>query len=85
RGSAERLTPVLMTALIAAAALAPLLVDAAAPGKELLHPVALVMFGGLLLGTALDSFLTPLLFKRYGAAALSGQVSITFGTEHGTA
>ncbi|HWY24118.1 MAG TPA: efflux RND transporter permease subunit, partial [Nevskia sp.] len=70
RGSGERLTPVLMTALIAAAALAPLLGSADAPGKEVLHPVALVIFGGLLGGTWLDSFITPLLFKRYGAAAL---------------
>jgi len=71
RGSAERLTPVLMTALIAAAALAPLLGAADAPGKEVLHPVALVIFGGLLGGTWLDSLLTPLLFRRYGASALT--------------
>lgn len=71
RGSAERLTPVLMTALIAAAALAPLLGGADAPGKEVLHPVALVIFGGLLGGTWLDSFLTPLLFKRYGLGSVS--------------
>ena len=62
RGSCERLTPVLMTAGIAATALAPLLFDADAPGKEILHPVAVVIFGGLLSGTAVDSFLTPLLF-----------------------
>mgnify|MGYP000167337914 CR=1 FL=1 len=66
RGSEERLTPVLMTALIAAAALAPLLGAADAPGKEILHPVALVIFGGLIGGTLLDSFITPLLYQRYG-------------------
>ena len=70
RGSGERLTPVLMTALIAAAALLPLLGSADAPGKEILHPVALVIFGGLISGTLLDSFLTPLLFRRFGAAPL---------------
>ena len=70
RGSLERLTPVLMTSAIAALALLPLLLDAAAPGKELLHPVALVIFGGLLVGTVLDSFVTPLLFLSFGAAAL---------------
>ncbi|PMY01034.1 efflux RND transporter permease subunit, partial [Pseudomonas sp. GW460-13] len=42
RGSLERLTPVLMTALVAAFALTPLLVAADAPGKEILHPVAVV-------------------------------------------
>ena len=70
RGSGERLTPVLMTALIAAAALLPLLGSADAPGKEILHPVALVIFGGLIGGTLLDSFLTPLLFRRFGAVPL---------------
>ena len=70
RGSAERLVPVLMTALIAALALLPLLFSADAPGKEILHPVALVIFGGLISSTLLDSFLTPLLFHRYGAAPL---------------
>lgn len=69
RGSAERLTPVLMTALIAALSLLPLLLDGTAPGKEILHPVALVIFGGLLSSTLLDSFLTPLLFLKHGKAA----------------
>ncbi|WP_428312480.1 efflux RND transporter permease subunit [Hydrocarboniphaga sp.] len=65
RACSERLLPVLMTALVAALALAPLLWAGDAPGKEVLHPVALVIFGGLLIGTALDSFLTPVLIYRY--------------------
>ena len=48
RGSLERLTPVLMTALAAGVALLPLLIDAATPGKEILHPVAVTIFGGFL-------------------------------------
>jgi len=66
RGATERLTPVLLTALIAGLALIPLLMDASAPGKEILHPVALVIFGGLISGTLFDSFLTPWLFQRFG-------------------
>ena len=70
RGSLERLTPVLMTALVAAFALVPLLVSADAPGKEILHPVAVVIFGGLVSSTLLDTLLTPLMFWRWGQKPL---------------
>jgi HME family heavy-metal exporter len=66
RGSLERLTPVLMTALVAAFALTPLLLSADAPGKEILHPVAVVIFGGLVSSTLLDTVLTPVLFWLLG-------------------
>jgi HME family heavy-metal exporter len=69
RGSLERLTPVLMTALVAAFALVPLLMSADAPGKEILHPVAVVIFGGLISSTLLDTLLTPLVFWRVGRRA----------------
>lgn len=66
RGSLERLTPVLMTALSAGVALIPLMIGADAPGKEILSPVAITIFGGLISSTLLDTFLTPILFLRYG-------------------
>ena len=69
RGSLERLTPVLMTALVAAFALTPLLLAGDAPGKEILHPVAVVIFGGLVSSTLLDTLLTPLLFGLLGRCA----------------
>ena len=67
RGSLERLTPVLMTALVAAIALVPLLLSADAPGKEVLHPVAVVIFAGLISSTLLDTLLTPVMFRLWGA------------------
>jgi HME family heavy-metal exporter len=70
RGSLERLTPVLMTALVAAFALTPLLLAADAPGKEILHPVAVVIFGGLVSSTLLDTLLTPVLFWLLGEQPL---------------
>ncbi|MFP5383397.1 MAG: efflux RND transporter permease subunit [Gammaproteobacteria bacterium] len=70
RGSLERLTPVLMTALVSAGALLPLLMSADAPGKEMLYPVAVVLFGGLVSSTLLDVLLTPLMFWLWGRPAL---------------
>jgi HME family heavy-metal exporter len=66
RGSIERLSPVLMTALVTAFALAPLLFEAERPGTEILHPVAVVIFGGLISSTLLDTYLTPVLFWVFG-------------------
>jgi len=66
RGSLERLTPVLMTAFSAGFALLPLMIGAEAPGKEILHPVAIVIFGGLVSATLLDTLLTPVLFLKLG-------------------
>jgi HME family heavy-metal exporter len=70
RGSIERMVPVLMTALVAALALIPLTMDASAPGKEILYPVATVILGGLISSTLLDMIVTPVVFKRYGKKAL---------------
>ena len=75
RGSAERLTPVLMTALVAAFALAPLLFEAEMPGTEILHPVAVVIFSGLITSTLLDSFLTPAMVWLFGQKPIEALAS----------
>jgi heavy-metal exporter, HME family len=75
RGSLERLTPVLMTALVAALALSPLLFEAEMPGTEILHPVAVVIFSGLLTSTLLDSFLTPAMVALFGRKPIEALVA----------
>jgi len=66
RGSLERLAPVFLTALCAGLALTPLLLGSAEPGREILHPVAVTIFGGLMSSTLLDTILTPTLFLSFG-------------------
>ncbi len=70
RGTLERLTPVLMTALAAGIALVPLMIGADEPGKEILNPVAVTIFGGLISATLLDGLLTPVLFLLFGLKPL---------------
>ena len=55
--------------LVTAFALAPLLFEAERPGTEILHPVAVVIFGGLVSSTLLDTLLTPLMFWLFGENA----------------
>ncbi|MFV0414904.1 MAG: efflux RND transporter permease subunit [Chthoniobacterales bacterium] len=69
RGTLERMVPVLMTALAAGLALVPLLLDAEAPGKEILHPVAVVIVGGLFTSTVLGLGVTPAVFWQFGRKA----------------
>lgn len=65
RGTLERLTPVLMTALTAGLALLPLVVGGHQPGREILYPVATVILGGILSATFCQFLIHPGVFWRF--------------------
>lgn len=65
QGSRERLLPIVMTALVTALALVPLIVFGNKPGHEIEHPMAVVILGGLVSSTVLNLFLMPALYLRY--------------------
>ncbi|WP_299577566.1 efflux RND transporter permease subunit [uncultured Sunxiuqinia sp.] len=64
-GSADRLNPILMTALTAALALIPLALAGDKPGNEIQSPMAIVILGGLLSSTLLNSYIVPIIYYLF--------------------
>ena len=61
-GSADRLNPILMTALTTALALIPLAMGGDLPGNEIQSPMAKVILGGLATSTLLNGFIVPVMY-----------------------
>jgi Cu/Ag efflux pump CusA len=66
RGARERIAPILMTALTAGLALAPLVIAGDIPGHEIEHPMAIVILGGLVTSTLVNLFIVPSLYLQFG-------------------
>ncbi|HEY7499264.1 MAG TPA: efflux RND transporter permease subunit [Vicinamibacterales bacterium] len=70
RGAEERLAPILMTALVTGLALVPIIAGGDRSGHEIEHPMAVVILGGLFTSTALNLFLLPAIYLRYGKGTI---------------
>jgi Cu/Ag efflux pump CusA len=65
RGAEERLTPVLLTALLTALALLPVVLQLHQPGHEIEGPMAVVILGGLVSSTFVSLLMIPSLAARW--------------------
>lgn len=71
RGAAERLPPILMTALVTALGLLPLALGSGEAGREIEGPMAIVILGGLATSTVLNLLVLPIMALRYGNFTVS--------------
>ena len=65
RGALERLSPILMTAMVTGLGLLPIAIGTGDPGREIEGPMALVILGGLVTSTALNLLVLPTLALRF--------------------
>jgi Cu/Ag efflux pump CusA len=68
RGSRDRLVPVTMAAVLTALLFLPFVILGGGAGKEFLHPMAIVILGGLVASTLVNLFVLPLLCARFGSS-----------------
>ena len=65
-GSCERMMPILMTSLTTILGLVPIVLAVDKPGGELLAPLAIVQFGGLISATVLNMLVLPAVVSLCG-------------------
>lgn len=66
RGANERLTAILITALVTALAMLPIAIGSDNPGREIMGPMAAIIIGGLASSTVLNLLVLPSALLRYG-------------------
>ncbi|AII54541.1 hypothetical protein N008_21685 (plasmid) [Hymenobacter sp. APR13] len=69
RGSLERISPIIMTALTSVLALLPIILAGNEPGSEIEHPMSVVILGGVITSTVLNLLGMPALYWAFGRKA----------------
>ncbi|WBO86831.1 efflux RND transporter permease subunit [Hymenobacter yonginensis] len=69
RGSLERVSPIIMTALTSVLALLPIILAGNEPGSEIEHPMSVVILGGVITSTVLNLLGMPALYWAFGRKA----------------
>jgi Cu/Ag efflux pump CusA len=77
KGARERLAPTLMTALATGLVFLPVLVLGDRAGYEVLHPMAVVILGGLVTSTLVNVFVTPGIYLNFGNIKTDTEVDLT--------
>ena len=73
RGAKERVTPILMTAIVTALGVLPLAIGNGEAGQEVEGPMAIVILGGLVSSTLLNLLVLPAVAARYYGARLTSR------------
>jgi Cu/Ag efflux pump CusA len=81
QGSLERLSPILMTALVTGVGLIPLALGVGQPGKEIQQPMAVVILGGIVTSTFLNMIVIPALYLRFGEGVVTAKRTSEYPTE----
>ena len=81
RATRERFAPILITAVTTAAAMLPLIVFGKGAGLEIVHPIAVVIFGGVITATLFNLHIVPALYVRFGGKR---EADLGFAAEGGS-
>jgi len=81
RGARDRLAPTLMTALSTALVFLPVVILGDRPGYEVLHPMGIVILGGLITATLVNVFVTPGIYLNFGNVRTETEIDLTLFEE----
>jgi Cu/Ag efflux pump CusA len=80
-GTRERLRPILTSATAICVAFLPALAFGDIAGLEILHPIAVVVLGGLIASVIMNLFVIPALYLHFASPQPKAQIRATYKGE----